>query len=428
MPLHKKIGAAIGKIVSKLKRKPKQVTPKKEPLAPKFQLRPKITAEGGPPKKVTPKVTPTKTVSKSKSRDRGGHESLADRRRSREREKKEAEQGEVFGPSTGTGIRQEAERQTGFAATAEKFRGTVRAIGSTLANFNERLGREFVGDLSPEEQKVKAREMALAMVGGGLVKGSIKSVTGIVGGKISAKGAARIGARGNIASQYLDNTKTRILSSEYILKIVQQMKKPYFVAAAVATMVGTYPLAEWARVDNAQVGANIAARDAIETGDPELIKEVMEVRDEIFDITLWEGLARILPGTNLALAFRDATKTAFLQKKVSDKLLADEIIQIEAGETDDDKWDRVRQEQADQEIALIDYYNSERKKLLRWEREARVAGRNDDAAFWAAEQARQRKLEEEERKAIAQFWLDYRRTAQQFREDNSPSRLNFGLL
>ena len=93
MPLHKKIGAAIGKIVSKLKRKPKQVTPKKEPLAPKFQLRPKITAEGGPPKKVTPKVTPTKTVSKSKSRDRGGHESLADRRRSREREKKEAEQG-----------------------------------------------------------------------------------------------------------------------------------------------------------------------------------------------------------------------------------------------------------------------------------------------------------------------------------------------
>jgi hypothetical protein len=178
---------------------------------------------------------------------------------------------------------------------------------------------------------------------------------------------------------------------------------------------------------------------AIATGDPQVMQDYMSASNDIFDINIWENIGWLIPGANIAVGFSNKAKALGAQKKVNDKILQDEIQQITTGETDEERWARVREEQAAQEKALIDYYNQERKKMVKWENEARAAAaaaqsaadkkaRKEDAAFWAAERAKQRKLEEEDRKAIADFWIQYRKTMLKIADDSRPSTLKFGLL
>ena len=67
---------------------------------------------------------------------------------------------------------------------------------------------------------------------------------------------------------------------------------------------------------------------------------------------------------------------------------------------------------------------NEREAKSKAERKAR----NEDAKFWAEQAAKERELEAEDRKAIADFWIQYRITTQKIAENNRPSNLNFGLL
>ncbi len=66
--------------------------------------------------------------------------------------------------------------------------------------------------------------------------------------------------------------------------------------------------------------------------------------------------------------------------------------------------------------------------MIDWEREAEIDARNEDAAFWRKEKEAQMKREAEDRQAIANFWNEYRKMAQQIKEDTRPSNLNFGLI
>ena len=245
------------------------------------------------------------------------------------------------------------------------------------------------------------------------------------------------------------NTATAKLSVTMLAKIALQLKKPAFIVTSLAAMLGTYPWAEWA-LGEAKEGMIFNTGKAIATGDPEVIAEHQRISAEIFDITMWEQIARLIPGVNLAFAFGQKAKSLLAQRQVNDKLLQDEIIQIDTGETDDGRWKRIRQEETDQDKAAVDYYNDQRKQMVLWEQEAEKAARraqskefkaisketraaeikarNEDAAFWAAEAAKQRELEAEDRIAIADFWISYRKTMQKIADDNRPSNLNFGLL
>ena len=88
---------------------------------------------------------------------------------------------------------------------------------------------------------------------------------------------------------------------------------------------------------------------------------------------------------------------------------------------------------------MVDYYNEQRKEMFIFEQEARedakkatregdIIARNEDAVFWRAEQNKTRKAEDEDRKAMADFWLNYRKEVQKISQANAPSNLNFGLL
>lgn len=137
-----------------------------------------------------------------------------------------------------------------------------------------------------------------------------------------------------------------------------------------------------------------------------------------------DNLKSYVPYANFADGLDNYANITLAAGKIMDKIMYDK----ETGESDEDKWARINQEKLDSEQASIDYYNEERKKLVQWELDAKAEQRDDDATFWAAEAEKQRILEEEDRQAIADFWLNYKKMTVLLQDVNRPSNLKFGLL
>ena len=175
---------------------------------------------------------------------------------------------------------------------------------------------------------------------------------------------------------------------------------------------------------------SIARWQAVDSGNDDMVAGLDQLQREILNPEGWDKLLRNIPfATNIEAAARNV-EAANANMDVFDTIINNKRAAREQGieENSTEYWNLIREQQAQMERDLIDYYNDERKKLVAWE----VAARNDqleeEAEFWAAEREKQRKLEEEDRKAIAAFWLEYRKQIQQMQEDSRPSKLNFGLL
>ncbi len=233
--------------------------------------------------------------------------------------------------------------------------------------------------------------------------------------------------KGNVRTKFQTNPKTKEKTVSLLIKIARQFKRPSVIVTGIIGMAGTYPWAEWA-LGEAKEGMIFNTQKAINTGDIDILNEFIETSNEIFDMTTWETMRRLIPGLNLQFAFGEKAQALQAQWKVNNKIIEDEKIKIETGETEDDRWERIREEEAEMDKDAVDYYNDERQKMVEWEAEARRNQRNEDAAFWRSERSKQRVKEAEDRKAIADFWIEYRKTALKIREDSRPSNLNFGLL
>jgi hypothetical protein len=226
---------------------------------------------------------------------------------------------------------------------------------------------------------------------------------------------------------FVVNTKTKALTTSFVSKVVAEMKKPKYVAGAIGAILSTYALSEWSLIE-AKEGMIYNLKNALATGDPNVIAEYRKKSDEIFDQSLLEAIARAMPVSNLVYGFTKKSEALVAQKKVGDAIAANKIIQMTTGATDSQMWDKINAEKAAQEKANVDYYNSERKKMVLWEQEAARAGNKEEAAFWAKEKEKQRKLELENQKAVVDFWLAYKKESQKLSENSAPSKLNFGLI
>ena len=277
---------------------------------------------------------------------------------------------------------------------------------------------------------------AILSGGANLINAGIKSAEKNIGiGMLPKQWEVEETAKG---SAYVANTKVATQTASMIAKVMTQMKKPAYVLGAVGAVIGTYPWAEWA-LEEAKEGMIFGAGKAISTGDVEVIAQFQAESDVIFDNSLWEKIARLTPGAKREYEFSQKAKALKAQKKVNDKIINDVILEKQTGETDDAKWKRVKEEEDAQDKAAVDYYNEQRKNQVTWEQEARAAAdkatresekkaRNEDAEFWAKEEVKAKQREEDDRKAIADFWTAYRKTQAKIQENNRPSNLNFGLL
>ena len=167
--------------------------------------------------------------------------------------------------------------------------------------------------------------------------------------------------------------------------------------------------------------------EAERTGDWTAVNEANALAEEITDISIWEKIALwtpLSPFIGIPKKIRGAAAGVEILNKYSE----DQKVKQAQGETETQYWEKRREEEKEQDKMSVDYYNDERKKMVEWEREAEVAGRNADAKFWREQKEKQMKMEAEDRQAIAEFWMAYRKEAQKIAENNRPSNLNFGLL
>lgn len=223
------------------------------------------------------------------------------------------------------------------------------------------------------------------------------------------------------------NTKTLKATESWLGGFASQVKNPTLVVGALIGAIGSYPFAGFIKEEALQT-LSFALKGAIDNNDLEGAERALEETRDVLDPTVWDNILGKIPYVNVVNELKKFYDAARTKVSIDEKIVEDLKTQLETGETDDDKRARAREEEAAQDRAAIDYYNEERKKMLRWEEEAADRDMREDAAFWAREREKQRKKEAEDRQAIADFWAAYRKEAQTFSSDNRPSNLNFGLL
>ena len=234
---------------------------------------------------------------------------------------------------------------------------------------------------------------------------------------------AKVGAPtiGKVAT----NPKTIGIAANILSKFFS--KKTLAILGGAA---GSIFLGQWGQAEAGEP-ISIAMRDALRqaqsSGDWSVYDDAKAARDELTNLSIWEKIALWTPISPI-IGITNKIRGVIAGGVVLDAVANNEKIAQENGETDDDKWDRIREQQAEDEKANIDYYNEERKKMVDWEREAEKDARDADAAFWRKEKEKQAQMEAEDRKAIADFWLAYRKESLKIANDNRPSNLNFGLL
>lgn len=264
--------------------------------------------------------------------------------------------------------------------------------------------------------------------------GLAASVVGAVLAKTAVSQAARIGTTGlytvkkaSTAATIATNTATKVATASWLSKLARAATNPNFVVGSLMAAIGSYPFAGFIKEEALQT-LGFGVKTAIDHGDIEGAEQALQLQKEILDPGFWDQIKSNIPFVNVLNKLDEFYEAAIIKVSIDEKIIEDKKIQLETGESDNDKWVRIRQEQADQEKANIDYYNNERKKIIQWEQEARSNKLESEAKFWAQERAKQRKLEEADRKAIADFWFQYRKRLQKLSDDNRPSNLNFGLL
>jgi len=245
------------------------------------------------------------------------------------------------------------------------------------------------------------------------------------------------GYRGTAAT-FPANSKNIRMTTSWLSKTAIALGITTAAAGGIMTVIGTYPFAGFIKEEALQT-LGMGVKSALNNDDLENADAALALEKDILNEEVWEEIKSKIPFVNILDNLDDFYQAAKLKVVIDEKVVDDKRRQLETGETEDQKWERIKEEQAAEDQANIDYYNTERQKLVNWEleakaaaaaatREAEIAARNADAAFWAKEQAKQRELEEKDREAQAAFWLAYRKATQKANEESRPSNLKFGLL
>lgn len=195
----------------------------------------------------------------------------------------------------------------------------------------------------------------------------------------------------------------------------------------VAGAAGSYIFGDFQIVE-ALDKSGMGRWQAVKNKRHDLVEGITQFEDEMLNPTGWHYWMSKTPYLTAYHGIKKNTEAAVFTRSVWNEIIEDMSIQEENGESDVEAWERRDLKKHDQEIAAIDYYNSERQIHLKLERKAAVKGRNEDVEFHRNERAKTRKLEREEMEYIAKFWEEYRRKMQIISDNQRPSKLGFGLL
>ena len=333
--------------------------------------------------------------------------------------------------------------------------GTLKATKETTAAV--KAGTAIIQDPTPGE---KLKDVGGAVLGaiaitpigrGGTTitslfgKQSKKTITSLLGNGIGKGAEPGLGVATNTATKKLiDSAADKVVSKTVISKgwkIAASAAAALIIVKEILTLtLGGKVFGQFIGMEEASQTLGFAASQALRAGDLESYDELATVRDDILkEPTFWDNIKALIPFKNVGDQLEKYRIAAVASGKVFDKLAEDRRIQIETGETDDERWKRVKQEEDEMRREYKTWSIEQDKIRNDNEREARAAvrkatnaaerkARNEDAEFWANEKAKEREREAADRKAIADFWAAYKKIQQKIQQDNRPSNLNFGLL
>ena len=222
-------------------------------------------------------------------------------------------------------------------------------------------------------------------------------------------------------------------------KIGAWMLGAVIVKEILQLTLGGKNFGEFLGVEEASQTIGIATRDALIRGNLDAYEEGAAVRDEVLaEDDFWEGLISYIPYLNVGRKLETYRKTGISAASIHDQIAEDMRLELE-GETEDQKFARIRQLEIDQQKTIADNWAITQRATADYEAALIAAGQKanrkeekkayrEAADFWAAERAREREREAADRLAIAEFWIAYRKEAARIAAESRPSNLNFGLL
>lgn len=253
----------------------------------------------------------------------------------------------------------------------------------------------------------------------------------------------------NQFNQYATNSKTNQLTKSYISKVMEQLKKPksaaFITVGAISAIIGSYPWAEWAQTEAMEI-INFANKAAIDSGDPVLIQETLDVQEEILDDNVWESIARVIPAANIAVGFMKKFKALKQQAKINRVIAEDEIEKLRNGTTEEDlilkrqKEFITFKEDSDRRIQTLIEERQNRQRLLDEAADIREQERIEERQIRQFERDKElieleneyitARIEQEERiqREYLEGWMEYLRLKIEAFKSNTPSSLSFGLL
>ena len=196
---------------------------------------------------------------------------------------------------------------------------------------------------------------------------------------------------------------TQIITSTMSGKAMALSQAPTLLMGSI----GSYPFAGFLKEEALQT-LGFSLRSAVSSGNIEGAEEAIRLQEEMLTPDVWEKILNAIPFVNTMNSLKNFYKASRQKLEVDKKVVAD----MKTGESEDEKWARLRQEQEDSEKFIIDYYNRERKKMIEWELEAENKDMKEDAAYWRKEREKTAAAEKAAMEEAGRFWLEYKKEAQ----------------
>lgn len=256
-------------------------------------------------------------------------------------------------------------------------------------------------------------------------------------GKSAAKGAST-------AENIAVNTASAAKTGNWLGKLALAAGIGTAVGGVIMQMVGSYPFAGFIKEEALQTGS-FASKTAIDSGNLDLADEAVAFQEEVLNPELWNQIKNGIPFVNVLNNLDSFYEAAQIKVSVDKKVIADmranggSIGTGEGGVSSPADW-AARDREKEEGVRTTNQIRIEEQKLYNeFERQAREEQRNEDAAFWRAEDIASIKREREAMEAQALFWLEYRKAiialdaqaaaaAAKSRADSTPSKLGFGLI
>lgn len=244
----------------------------------------------------------------------------------------------------------------------------------------------------------------------------------------------KLGAK--IGFSPVQNTKTVSILANRLKKHLTKNAFKYFGAWVIGTSFSLWGKAE--APEPFSFNSKYIIQDALATGNWTIYEEAKAAEAEVMDYSWWQD---ILSWTGMGGLVTFPKKLKGIIEGSKARMAATDSIkhQQETGQSVADMWIQINADKAAAEKLSTDYFNAERiateqeiitlRRNVAKESDARARKAiEENIKLWEEYAADASRREAADRKAQADFWLAYQKELLKIKNDNSPSKLNFGLL